>query len=77
MKAAKILKRHILKLKSQEKFKSEAHSVFTEESNETVSSANDGNRIQSIDSKETYAYETSKKLRRKNEEIKYRNIIKK
>ena len=51
--------------------------MFTEESNETVSSANDGNRIQSIDSKETYAYETSKKLRRKNEEIKYRNIIKK
>ena len=38
-------------------------------------SANDDKRIQSIESIETYTYETNKYIRYKNEEIKNSNII--
>ena len=41
---------------------SERHDVFTEEINKIVLSSNDDKRRQSIDSIETYAYETSKDL---------------
>ena len=47
-------------LKTQQIFKNEEHNFFTEEINKI--SSNDGKRIQSIDSLETYAYGTSKDL---------------
>ena len=48
-------------LKTQQKFKNEMH-VFTEEINKPVLSSNDGKKEKSIDSIETYAYETRKDL---------------
>ena len=65
-----------LMLKIQQRLKSERHNVFTEEINEIALSSNDDKRMQSIDSIETYAYETSMDLVHKNEEIKCNNIIK-
>ena len=49
-------------LKIQQRFKNEIHTVFTAEMNRITSSLNDHERIQSIDSIETYAYGTSKYL---------------
>ena len=43
-------------------FKSEKHNIFTEEINEIALHSNDDERMQSIDSIETYAYGTSKDL---------------
>ena len=59
-----------------QRFKSERHNVFTEETNKIVLSSNNDKRIQSIDSIETYAYGTSKDLVGDKEEIKCSNIIK-
>ena len=63
-------------LKIQQWFKSERHNVFTEEINKIALSSNDGKRIQSIDSIETYGYGISKNLISEKEEIKYNNIRK-
>ena len=49
-------------LKIQQRFKNERQTVFTAEMNRITSSLNDHERIQSIDSIETYAYGTSKYL---------------
>ena len=51
--------------------------MFTEKVNKFVLSANDGKRIQSINSMEIYAYETSKDLICKKEKtrIEYNNLI--
>ena len=49
-------------LKTQQKFKNEMHNVFTEEINKPVLNSNDGKKEKSIDSIETYAYETRKDL---------------
>ena len=49
-------------LKTQQKFKNEMHNVFTEEIHKPVLSSNDGKKEKSIDSIETYAYETRKDL---------------
>ena len=49
-------------LKTQQRFKSERHNVFTEEINKIALSSNNDKRMQSIDSIETYAYGTSKDL---------------
>ena len=65
-----------LTIKSQQKFRTEKHNVFTEEFNKIAISANDDQRRQSIDSIKTYANETSKDLVSKKEEIKCNNIIK-
>ena len=46
--------------KWQQRFKSEKHNVFIEEVNKIALIANNHKRIQSIDSIETYAYETKK-----------------
>ena len=70
------IKNNKSKLKTQQRFKSEKHNVFTEEINKIVLSSNDDKRMQSIDSIETYAYGTSKDLKSEKEEIKCNNIIK-
>ena len=61
----KIMKNNKLVLKSQQRFRSEKHNVFTEEVSKIVLSAKDNKRIQSIDSTETYAYATNKKTPQK------------
>ena len=63
-------------LKIQQWFKSERHNVFTEEINKIALSSNDGKRIQSVDSIETYGYGISKNLISEKEEIKCNNIRK-
>ena len=63
-------------LKTQQRFKSERHNVFTEEINKIALSSSDDKRMQSIDSIETYAYGTSKDLVSEKEEIKCSNVIK-
>ena len=57
-------------LKTQQRFKSERHNVFTEEINKIALSSNDDKRMRSFDLIETYAYGMSK------DEIKCSNIIK-
>ena len=47
-------------LKTQQRFKSERHNVFTEEINTIALSSNDDKRMQSIHSIETYAHGWSK-----------------
>ena len=63
-------------LKTQQRFKSERHNVFTEEINKVALSSNDDKRMQSIDLIETYPYVTNKDLVSDKEEIKCNNIIK-
>ena len=63
-------------LKTQQRFRSEKHNVFTEEINKIALSSNDDKRMQSIDSIETYAYGMNKDLVCKEKEIKCNNIIK-
>ena len=60
--------------KTQQRFKSERHNVFTEEINKIALSSNDDKRMQSIYSIETYTYGTSKDLVSGKEEIKRNNI---
>ena len=59
--------------KTQKRFRSENHNVFTEEINQL--SSNHHKRIQSIGFVETYTYGTSKDLVCKKEKIKYENKI--
>ena len=62
------MKNNKLILKSQQRFRREKQSVFTEEVNKIALSANDDKRMQSIDSIETYGYGTSKDLSCKKKE---------
>ena len=71
------IKINILILKSQQRFRGEKDSVFIEDVNKILLSANENKRKQSIDSTETYAYGTSKSLACKKEEIECNNMIKK
>ena len=48
------------KLKSQQRFRSKKHDIFTEEVNKILLSASGNKRIQSISSMETHAYGMSK-----------------
>ena len=57
-----LIKNNKLILKTQQKFRSERHNIFTEEINKIVLSSNDDKIMQLIDSIETYAYDTSKDL---------------
>ena len=59
------MKNNKVKLKSQQRLKSERHNVVTEEINKIALSSNNDNRIQSVDSTETYTYGTKKSLIRK------------
>ena len=43
-------------LKSQQRFKSDHHDVYTEEVNKIASSSNDDNRLQTFDRVTTYPY---------------------
>ena len=70
------IKNNKLILKTQQRFKSERHDVFTEEINKIALSSDDDKRVQSIDSIETYAYGMNKDLVCKKKEIKCNNIIK-
>ena len=71
----KFLKNKLI-LKTQQRFKSERHNVFTEVINKIALSSNDDKRIRAIDLIETYAYGLSKDLICKKENIKRNNIIK-
>ena len=53
------------KLKTQQRFKSERHNVFTEEINKIALISNDNTRMKSIDSIETYAYGISKEKKKR------------
>ena len=70
------IKNNTLILRTRKRFKNEWHNVFTEETNEITLSSNDDKRMQSTDSIERYAYETSKDLKSEKEKIKCNNIIK-
>ena len=56
------IKNNKLILKTNQRFRSEKHNVYTEEINKVVLSSNDDKRMQSIDSIETYAHGISKDL---------------
>ena len=74
-KIKKIVRNNKLILKTQ-RFKNERHNVFTEEINKIALSSFDGKRMRSFDSRQTYAYGTSKDLICKIEKIKHNNIMK-
>ena len=63
-------------LRTQQRFKSKTHNVFTEVINKIALSSNDDKRMRSIDSTETYAYGTNKDLISMKEKIKGNDIIK-
>ena len=62
-----LIKNNKLILKTQQKFRSERHNIFTEEINKIVLSSNDDKIMQLINSIETYTYDTSKDLISKKE----------
>ena len=66
------IKHYEVIVKAQQRFRSEKH-VFTEEINRIALSSNDGKRMQSISSIETYTYGMSNDLVCKKEEIKCNN----
>ena len=63
-------------LKSQQRFRSKKHNIFTAEINKIAWSANAVKRIQSIDSVETYAYGTNREIIDRKKEMKCNSIIK-
>ena len=56
--------------KTQQRFKSERHNVFTKEINNIALDSNYDSRMESIDSIETYAYRMSKDLVSEKEVVK-------
>ena len=72
----KFVEKTKLVLKTQQRFKSKRHNVFTEEINKMALISNNDERIQSIDSTETYAHGMSKDLISMKEKIKPISIIK-
>ena len=46
-------------LKSQQRFQSDYHNVYTEQINKTALSSNDGKRLQTFDKTTTYPYGTN------------------
>ena len=64
-------------LKTEQRFKSESHNVFTKVINKICISTNDDKRIQSIDSTETYVYGTSDDIIHVKEKIKLYSITQK
>ena len=70
------IKNNKLTSKTQERFESEWHNVFTEEINKIALSSNVDERMQSVGLRERYACDTSKNLVSEKDEIKCNNIIK-
>ena len=63
-------------LKSRQRFKSEAHNVYTEEINKIALSNNDDKRLQTFDRITSYAYGTSVGKECKNKlQSKYKRLI--
>ena len=62
-------------LKTQQRFRSERHNVFTEEVNKIFLSSNDDKRMKWIELIETYAFGMNKKLVIEKEEIKCNKTI--
>ena len=77
LKKIKEFTKNKLLLKSQQRHKIERHNAFTKEINKMALSSNDDERIQSIDSIETYSHGMSKDLIWKREKFKRINIIRK
>ena len=71
-----VVQNNKLIFKTQQRFKSEKHNVFTEEIHKIVLSSNYDKAIQSVDLVEAYTYGTRKDLICKSEKTKYNNIIK-
>ena len=63
-------------LKTQQRFKSERHNLFTKEINKIALNSNNDKRMQSINSIEIYAHGTSKDLTCKKGKIKRISTIK-
>ena len=63
-------------LKTQQRFKSERHIVFTEQISKIALTSNGDKRLQSTYSMETFSYGKNKYLVSKKEEIKCNSIIK-
>ena len=61
-------------LKSRQKFKSEAHNVYTEEINKITWSRNDGKRLLTFDKITSYPYGATVKKVCKTELLEYLNI---
>ena len=72
----KFMKNNKLVIKTQQRFKSERHHVFTKEINKIVFISNGDKRMQSTELVETHAYGTKKDLASKKEEIKCNSTIK-
>ena len=62
-------------LKSQQRFKSDHHKVYTEEVNKIALSSNDDKRLQTFDGIETYPYGTNAFKVCKSEMIVMRNFL--
>ena len=62
-------------MKTQQRFKSERHDVFTEEINKIAFSSKDDRWMESADLKEIYKYKTKKDLVSDKEVIKCHSII--
>ena len=71
-----LIKNNKLILRTQQRFISEMHSVYTNKVNKIVWSSKNVKIMQSTDSIQTYAYGINKDLARKKKEIKCNNIIK-
>ena len=70
----KFVKNNLI-LKTEQKFNSESHNIFTKVTNKIALSSNYDKRMQSIDSIEAYAYGTRKDIIVTKEEIKERHKI--
>ena len=71
------IKNNKLILKTQQRFISKTHNLFTKKINKIALRSNDDKRIQTNDLIGTYTYRTSKALISEKEEIKYNKRIQK
>ena len=74
IRSLRIHKKQQINIKTQQRFRSEKHNVFTGETNQVDLSSNNGKIIQSMDSIATYTYGASKDLVCKKGEINCNNM---